>query len=921
MAPRASLQSSVSSAEDSSAYSGRCTPSKSSDMGNGTQSLKKDDIGDTPYWRLLDTSELNRLPWAQRIEGKINLFDEPVEREFLDVFVPGPGPSKQLPQKDLMYTFKTFDIKCKQGEECSKLISGLRYLVQEFNAENKPVFAEGSLCRVSFPLEAWDRDRNYTIPGIIMSLSGNSDTKWARTWQEISTVFEVKPDGSEDPVDESSATIKTDALPIRGLIQIAKSARNLLHTHRLLYAYVVGIYSDKARIYRFDHAAGVISKAIDLEKDPYLYDFLWRFCHYEHSCQPTSEQQRTAEPGIVLGMEPTITPASEADCDKVDQLLQTSSPPQKPLTKDERKACRWVSVVTEYNHDGSAKTTKRYIMYRVRFLTLRMFSRATRVSDAYEAETWERPAMKDAWRQLARDREDVLYDKLRDTLRQRDDLEKLVDECKTFGLPCADSATGADSGIRSDGRPHSTAADKELKDKVNDEGAPTHASDLATVSESPLYGLPGVEAGDDLGAREARKLLDMKCNDTGPSSPSEANFNFLALGEADRPPGYDVYHRTVCARLRDESWEEAKFNDRSHMRLVMKTVGRPLSSFKSTRVLVTAIRDAILGHRQAFIAGLIHRNLSDGNVMIHDGGMFSGVLLDLDYAFDWMEALELAGRPVDKEAWAAYVEEYNRSVDHFRRPECSVDDVPTLYAGRDMPSGSGVDPATSWAQRMKINLKRTGTLFFMAAQVLRTFVAHDFRHDLESAIWLLLYMVLRHTLQVHVRTKKELDRKNSYLEHFGATGELGSYEKKISYITDSITWRVKDNKPLTKLIVDLRVLLVMQNRPLEWGGPIPLTYESVLTVFNQALASPDWPANDVTLGFTLPGTGTSSGSGSQGTKHPRQNESEGEGKDGDPADEGDQPPAKRSMFGPSPLRNEVGANPPVEASDNDDVFN
>ncbi|EPS97685.1 hypothetical protein FOMPIDRAFT_1128119, partial [Fomitopsis schrenkii] len=333
-------------------------------------------------------------------------------------------------------------------------------------------------------------------------------------------------------------------------------------------------------------------------------------------------------------------------------------------------------------------------------------------------------------------------------------------------------------------------------------------------------------------------------------------------------------------------------NERSHMRLVMKTVGRPLSSFKSTKEMVTAIRDAIIGHKLAYVAGLIHRDLSDGNVMIHDGGLFSGFLLDLDYAFDWMEALELAGLPVNRAAWTAYVQKYNDS-------------------------------------RMKIK-ERTGTLFFMAAQVLGTFVAHDVRHDLESAIWLLMCMVLRHTLQVHVKTKKDSDRYALYLENFGATTAKESYKNKTFYLTKPLQWEVKDNEPLTKLVVDLRVLLVMQNRPLEWGQPIPLTYKSVLTAFNRALASPDWPANDAALPFTLPGTGNSSGSGflgdgnssgsgSQGTKHPRQDQ--GEGKDGDPADEGEQLPAKRLKFGPSPLRNEVGANPSVEASDNDDVFN
>ncbi|EPS97684.1 hypothetical protein FOMPIDRAFT_1128100 [Fomitopsis schrenkii] len=291
----------------------------------------------------------------------------------------------------------------------------------------------------------------------------------------------------------------------------------------------------------------------------------------------------------------------------------------------------------------------------------------------------------------------------------------------------------------------------------------------------------------------------------GASSPSEADLDSLALGEADRPPGYDVYQRKICVwLLRDKSWEATKFNDRSHMRLVMRTVGRPLSSFKSTKEMVTAIRDAIIGHKLAFLAGLIHRDLSDGNVMIHDGGVFGSFSLDLVYAFDWMEALELAGRPADKEAWAVYVEEYDQSV---------------------------------------------GAMFFMAAQILRTFVAHDIRHDLESVVWLLLYMVLRHTLQVHVTTKKELDRNQLYLERFGATGELGSFEKKMMYLHDEAEWEVKDNKPLNKLIRDLWDLAYEQNA--SRGKSTPLTYESVLTAFNRALAFSKWPTNDTALPFTL----------------------------------------------------------------------
>ena len=496
-----------------------------------------------------------------------------------------------------------------------------------------------------FPFEEWGKEQHYTMPDIVMSLPGTTNTDWASSWPGISTIFEVKRDGSEDPVDDASATIMSGKLQTCALIQIAKSARNLLHTHRLLYAYAVGIYNDWARIFRFDHAAGVVSKAIDLSNDPFpLYDFLWRFCHYKHPDQPALTPPHVAPPPLVaspppvpipqpagttmrlrpryekksapankskktydkagigcfVGMDPTVFAASDHDHAKVNEQLRQSNPPQKPLSPEEEKSCRWVAFVKERNPDGSAKATKWYILYRLRFLNPRLFSRATRVWDAYDAETWEPRAIKDAWRQLARDREDVLYTRLRDELRKRDDLEKLVEECKNFGLPRDDSSSninGDDS--RSDATPPSTAAaENESAYELNSVGMAVLAEEFNASSDTRLYGLPDFEVGDDLGACEARKLWNDRLGSsrsTGTSSPSDTDLDSLSRGERDHPPMYGVYHRTICAWLRQADRSKARFNERSHMRLVMKTVGRPLSSFKSTKEMVTAIRDAIIG--------------------------------------------------------------------------------------------------------------------------------------------------------------------------------------------------------------------------------------------------------------------------------------------------------------------------------------
>lgn len=110
------------------------------------------------------------------------------------------------------------------------------------------------------------------------------------------------------------------------------------------------------------------------------------------------------------------------------------------------------------------------------------------------------------------------------------------------------------------------------------------------------------------------------------------------------------------------------------------------------------------GHMLAFEAGMIHRDLSEGNVMIHDGGMFTGFLLDLDYAFSWMEALKLAGEEDSDsaEAWVALVKKYNKRVAGIIRPAPEGVEIPVLVDAHERPPRSGAGSRASWTQRMKL---------------------------------------------------------------------------------------------------------------------------------------------------------------------------------------------------------------------------
>ncbi|GJJ15905.1 hypothetical protein Clacol_010183 [Clathrus columnatus] len=64
-----------------------------------------------------------------------------------------------------------------------------------------------------------------------------------------------------------------------------------------------------------------------------------------------------------------------------------------------------------------------------------------------------------------------------------------------------------------------------------------------------------------------------------------------------------------------------------HHRLILKEIATPLHLFSSTKILVSAIYDAIKAHSAAFKAGILHRDISSGNIMIYNNG---GLLIDWD---------------------------------------------------------------------------------------------------------------------------------------------------------------------------------------------------------------------------------------------------------------------------------------------------
>ncbi|KAF4120787.1 Protein kinase domain [Geosmithia morbida] len=174
-----------------------------------------------------------------------------------------------------------------------------------------------------------------------------------------------------------------------------------------------------------------------------------------------------------------------------------------------------------------------------------------------------------------------------------------------------------------------------------------------------------------------------------------------------------------------ELWE-----NRVYSCLVVSPAGRVLSQFKTARELLEALRDAIKAHRSLYINGdILHRDVSPNNIIITrpETTGFNGMLIDLDQA----------------------------------------------KVGDGRPSG---------AQR------QTGTVQFMALEVLRS-VDHTYRHDLESFLYVLIWMCARQSWNNALSGVGEMRPRTDLLRNW----EVGSFEEIASTKMGHVTVDGMDN--------------------------------------------------------------------------------------------------------------------------------
>ncbi|KAF8996038.1 hypothetical protein BDQ17DRAFT_963433 [Cyathus striatus] len=116
-------------------------------------------------------------------------------------------------------------------------------------------------------------------------------------------------------------------------------------------------------------------------------------------------------------------------------------------------------------------------------------------------------------------------------------------------------------------------------------------------------------------------------NDPGTIPVVTDYYDYLDLSTIQSTSGSasDLGHTTASQQVLDA--------ERNRTRLLTGPVGNNILRYKSTKEFVTALRDAVVDHFIARSCGVLHRDISIGNILVRNvDGKVQGFIHDFDYA-------------------------------------------------------------------------------------------------------------------------------------------------------------------------------------------------------------------------------------------------------------------------------------------------
>ncbi|TBU56634.1 hypothetical protein BD310DRAFT_854586 [Dichomitus squalens] len=717
---------------------------------------------------------------AGELAHRVNVASQELD-DYLAVYVPShsnpPEAVKTNVQPDVFDQWTPTE--GKEAIMYNHLIDAFDTLIAPFPDHLRLTFCDCAGQKISFPFKD-HADYHVTKPDIVASFPGKKLPRMQTnpTWWTVSMTIEAKATEEQDPFG------KQGQVHVDTVTQLAISARNLLFAHGFCYVFMIGLYGHSARIVRFDRSSAVVSKRFNYRERPDLLQrFFWRLVH------PIIGD-------TLVGSDPNVRPLTSNETQWVSGQLEKLQWGMT-ITDEELRKGRKVMVPESDAHDAK---TRDFILFDLIDVNPRLFSRATMVWLAIEDTrkhsldpSCEDPppklvVFKETWRQIIRRPESHFYERL----------SEIPDDVRT-GLP--KMLYGSDVGKReveawkAAGGHFPYEADSSRDSPV--EPLPSEHPNGIQGSISNSHRTPSVSAPD--GTLTTVSAVSKE----PPDANAHAGEPMTPAVSASPPLSYPLY-QTHSWRLLFGDKHIAR--ERSLVRLVVNAVGRPLKCFRSTRELVEATRDAIEGHREAWEVGVLHRDVSTGNILISERAeeRFRGFLHDFDYSSMTKEMpppLDDSDPCTDPLLCMAEV--------------CDDDDLK----------------------------ERTGTYYYMSYDLLETEdCVHSVHHDLESFYWVLLWIILRHTKHDFKTTKNQ---PNPCAAIFQFGDDQGAANTKRGWLTKprSFVLTVEDNKPLTDLLHAFRMLIFRTNvislylEPREY-----LTHAAVLELFDKALARTDeWP--------------------------------------------------------------------------------
>ncbi|RDB28827.1 hypothetical protein Hypma_014861 [Hypsizygus marmoreus] len=352
-----------------------------------------------------------------------------------------------------------------------------------------------------------------------------------------------------------------------------------------------------------------------------------------------------------------------------------------------------------------------------------------------------------------------------------------------------------------------------LKDTWRAFSLSKEAGILRELQVAEVQYIPPFVCGDDISGQVTvtdlyvpEVILPKKSSDTDGARGGDAD------GMTSVTPTDSAHQASTTTTTRpprpDSSWRCGNFwkriTQRFHHRFVVDFIGKPLEKFSSSREMMQAISDAYTAHMQAYEkCGIIHRDISAGNIMLDDNNR--GILNDWDLAKHEEDILE-GGRPHE----------------------------------------------------------RTGTWEFMSSQILQDpEKLHTIQDDIESFIHVVLYLGLRYlehnrlpelrSIFSNVFEDQDLDRKGRKV---GGQNKESMFtrrkfiDKKFAFVCSG---------PLTTWLGDvfhaMQQYLDFLSSPYDNAPTMNTwlpTHEYIASTFTKALKLPGWPkADEAKDGFLL----------------------------------------------------------------------